>query len=63
MKAIREIELHEFREHLESCLQSGETIAVMQNRQRVGTFIPTLPRHVEPDTCPVVGGPKAEALG
>jgi hypothetical protein len=47
MKGCREVEFHEFRESFEVYLQSGDTIAVMQNGQQVGTFIPLKPPPVE----------------
>jgi hypothetical protein len=31
MKGQREVEFHDFREHFETYLQSGDAIAVMQN--------------------------------
>ena len=48
MKASREVDIHEFREHFETYLQAGDTIVLMRDGQRIGTFIPTIPRRIDP---------------
>jgi hypothetical protein len=48
MKGHREVDFHDFREHFETYLQSGDAIAVMQDGRRVGIFIPLKPMPIEP---------------